>query len=109
MENSGAGRPSRQKGPVARQDGEDLGLAALVYLAAEPDRLQRFLGLSGLGPDNLRAAAADPGFLASVLDYILGDEPLLIGLATEQGLPPERIAAARRAMDSARGSPRDGP
>ncbi len=43
--------------------------------------------------------AADPGFLAAVLDYILADEPLLIGFSAEHGLAPERVAAARRAMD----------
>jgi hypothetical protein len=74
-------------------------LAALGFLAAEPDRLERFLALSGLGPENLRAAAADPGFFAAVLDYVLGDQPLLLGLAAERGVPPERIVAARAALD----------
>jgi hypothetical protein len=37
--------------------------------------------------------------LAAVIDYLLADEPLLIGFAAAQGLAPERIAAARRAMD----------
>ena len=84
---------------ISRQDGADLAIAAVSFLASEPDRLSRFLDLCGLGPHNLRAAAADPGFLAAVLDYIAGDEPLLIGFAVDQGLPPERIVAARRALE----------
>ncbi len=92
-------RPPHSKTSISRETGHELAIAALGFLAAEPDRLSRFLGLSGLGPNNLRAAAADPGFLASVLDYILADEPLVLGLAAEIGEPPERIAAARRAMD----------
>jgi hypothetical protein len=97
MENRGVGRESARF--ISRKDGEDLGVAALGFLAADSDRLTRFLGLSGLGPHNLRAAAADPGFLSAVLDYLLCDEPLLIAFAAEQGLAPERVASARRAMD----------
>jgi len=82
-----------------RKDGEDFAVSALGYLASEPDRLERFLSLSGLGPHNLRQAAADPAFLAAVLDYLLADESLLVGFAAEQNVAPERIAAARRAMD----------
>ena len=89
------GAKSRTTAPEA----EVLAVAALEYLAAEPDRLSRFLDISGLGPQNLRAAAADPGFLASVLDYILADEPLLIGLAASRAVPPERIVAARAALE----------
>ena len=99
MENSVAPRGGRFKSLTSRKDGEDLAVAALGFLAAEPDRLARFLALSGLGPDNLRAAAADPGFFAAVLDYVLSDEPLLLGLAAERSVPPERIAAARAALD----------
>ena len=100
MENPLGRRGAGFKTAPSRKDGEDLAVAALGYLAAEPDRLDRFLSLSGLGPHNLRQAAADAAFLAAVLDYLLADEPLLIGFAAQQGLAPERIAAARRAMDS---------
>ena len=100
MENRVGGRGANFKTLASRKDGEELAVAALGYLAAEPDRLDRFLALSGLGPHNLRAAAADPGFLTSVLDYVLGDEPLLIGFSAERGLKPERVVAARAAMDA---------
>ena len=52
-----------------------------------------------MGPQNLRAAAADVHFLASVLDYVIADEPLLIGLAASRDVPPARIVAARNAME----------
>jgi hypothetical protein len=99
MENRGLGRRPSAKTLISRKDGEDLAVLALQFLAGEPDRLSRFLDLCGLGPHNLRASAADPGFLSAVLDYLAGDEPLLIGFAAERGIPPERIVAARRAMD----------
>src|SRR5271155_1963401 len=81
-----------------RAAAEQLAVSALGFLAAEPDRLSRFLSLSGLGPENLRAAAADPSFLSSVLDYLLTDEPLLLAFAADQGQAPESIAAARRVL-----------
>ena len=81
-----------------REAAEQLAVSALGFLAAEPDRLSRFLSLSGLGPQNLRAAAADPAFLVSVLDYLLADEPLLLAFAADQGQTPESIGAARRAV-----------
>ncbi len=75
-----------------------LGIAALQYLAEDPERLQRFLALSGLGPHNLREAAAEPTFLGAVLEHIAGDEKLLIAFAESQQLSPETIARAREKL-----------
>ena len=98
MENRVNGRLSKTPKSGLRKDGEQIAVTALAFLAGEPDRLERFLSLSGLGPHNLRAAAADPGFLVAVLDYLLADEPMLLAFAAEQRLKPETIVAARRAM-----------
>ncbi len=95
MKNCGLETPSTS---ALRETAEQLAVVALSFLATEPDRLSRFLALSGLGPENLRAAAADPGFLCSVLDYLLGDEPLLLAFAADQGQPPKSVAAARRVL-----------
>ncbi|MDE3174888.1 MAG: DUF3572 domain-containing protein [Pseudomonadota bacterium] len=98
MENRVSGRSIGRKTSTLREEGQELAVAALSFLAQEPDRLSRFLDICGLGPHNLRAAAADPGFLTAVLDYLLGDEPLLIAFAASRNLAPESIAATRRAM-----------
>jgi hypothetical protein len=95
MKNRGLETPSTS---ALRETAEQLAVVALGFLAAEPDRLSRFLALSGLGPENLRAAAADPAFLTSVLDYLLGDETLLLAFAADQGQAPESVAAARRVL-----------
>ena len=99
MENPVSFPKSRGKSRTSAEEGEGFAVAALEYLASEPDRLSRFLDICGLGPQNLRAAAADPRFLLSVLDYVLADEPLLIGLAAAREVPPERIVKARAAME----------
>jgi hypothetical protein len=74
---------------------ESLAIDALGFLAAEPERLSRFLDLSGLGPHNLRQAATSPGFLAAVLDHLAADERLLLAFAAAQGIEPGVVAGAR--------------
>ncbi len=81
--------------------GERIAIAALGFLAAEESRLERFLALSGLGPHNLRQAAADPGFLAAVLDYVAADERLLVAFAAEQGLDPAAVTRAKESLGAA--------
>jgi hypothetical protein len=75
-------------------EAETIAIRALGFLAAEPERLGRFLSITGLGPENLRAAAREPRFLASVLDHIAGDEALLVALAAELAVSPETIVHA---------------
>ena len=74
---------------------ESLAIQALGFLAGDPERLARFLALSGLGPHNLRQAAASRGFLVAVLDYLAADEPLLVAFAAQQALDPAAVIAAR--------------
>jgi hypothetical protein len=81
--------------------GETTAISALGFLAADESRLERFLTLSGLGPHNLRRAAADPGFLAAVLDYIVADERLLVAFAAQEGLDPTTVVRAREALSGA--------
>src|ERR1700722_1893154 len=73
----------------------ELAIAALGYLAGDEERLERFLALSGLGPESLRAAARDPSFLAGVLDHLTGDEALLVAFANESGIDPLDVERAR--------------
>jgi hypothetical protein len=89
---------SEKRGHLTAEAAELLAIDALGYLANEPEALSRFLALSGIGPAMLRSAAADAGFLVGVLDYFLGDEPLLIAYATHASIPATRVASARRAL-----------
>ena len=74
---------------------EALAIAALDFIAAEPERLGRFLAMSGLGPQSIRAAAREPQFLLGVLDHVAADEPLLIAFAAENSIPPSAVMQAR--------------
>jgi hypothetical protein len=83
---------------VTVKEAETIALDALSYLAADDARLSRFLDVSGLEPQTIRRAAADPGFLAGVLDYLVSDEPLLLGFAASVAAKPEAVMAARSAL-----------
>lgn len=73
----------------------DIAIDALTFLAADTERLGRFLALTGIDPRTIRAAAREPGFLAGVLDHLLADEKLLLAFAETAGLGPEAVARAR--------------
>ena len=80
----------------AREAGASaLAIAALSFIAEDPERLGRFLALSGIGPDSLRAAAREPGFLLGVLEHVTGDEALLLAFSESAGIDPVDIARAR--------------
>lgn len=70
---------------------------ALAFLAIDTERLRRFLDVTGLEPDTIRAAAEGPGFNDAVLDYLLADEDLLLEVAEHLEIPPDLIAATREA------------
>ena len=76
-------------------DPEALAIEGLSFLATDAERLGRFMAMSGIEPDTLRAAAGEPGFLVAVLDHLLADESLLLAFAANAGHAPERIATAR--------------
>jgi hypothetical protein len=76
----------------------ELAIAALSFLAGETERLERFLALTGLGPQSLRAAAREPSFLLGVLDHVAGDETLLLAFANQNGIDPEDVGRARDAL-----------
>jgi hypothetical protein len=89
---------TRRRGKPSWDEAEILAVAALSFLAEEPDRLGRFLAITGIEPENLRAAAGTPGFLPGVLDHLIGDESLLLDFAAQQGIDPADVPAARAAF-----------
>ncbi|HZP18727.1 MAG TPA: DUF3572 domain-containing protein [Bauldia sp.] len=87
---------TRVTGP--RDAAERLAILGLSYLARQPEALGRFLALSGIGPDTLRQSATDPAFLTGVLDFLLGEEPILVAFAADAGIKPASVAHARRVL-----------
>jgi len=83
---------------MPRKAAELLAIQALTFLAQDPERLGRFLALSGIGPEAIRAAAREPGFLAGILDHLASEETLLVAFADQAGIAPAEVAKARIAL-----------
>ena len=83
---------------AGREQAETLALQALGYLAADEDRLYRFLLSTGLTPQDVRDRVGDPAFLAGVLDHLLTDDALVVAFAEDNALEPEAVMTARRRL-----------
>jgi hypothetical protein len=93
-----AAKVRSSKDRVRREAAQALAVAALAFLASEPEHLGDFLAATGIGPDAIRDASRDPDFLSGVLDHVSGNEPLLIAFAQQQGIEPGEIERARTAL-----------
>jgi hypothetical protein len=82
-----------------REVAEIVAVQALSFVAGDPERLGAFLAETGIGPETLRSAAADPHFLASVLDFVLRDDATVKAFAAASELDPTTVAAARQALE----------
>ena len=89
-------------GGISRESAEKLAISALGFLAQDPERLGQFLSITGIGPDMIRKAAADPSFLAGVLDHVAGDEALLLAVAEHAGVKPQDVERAQAALSGRR-------
>ena len=81
-----------------REVAEIVAIQALSFIAGDPERLGLFLAESGIGPETLRHSAADPRFLASVLDFVMRDDATVKAFAAASELHPTNIAAARQVL-----------
>lgn len=81
---------------------EAVALHALAHVAADDERLARFVALTGCDGDDVRRRMTDPGFLGAVLDFVLedGDEAVL-AVAAAAGIKPEMMVAMRAKLPGA--------
>jgi hypothetical protein len=89
------------KKPVqnAREVAEIVAVQALSFIAGDPERLGLFLAETGIGPETLRTAAADPRFLSSVLEFVMRDDATVNAFASVSQLHPTNVAAAHQALN----------
>lgn len=77
-----------------RANPEMVAISALAFLAEDPERLERFLSLTGLQVETIRAGAQQPGFLSGVLQQVVGWEPWLVAFAASAGIAPADVIHA---------------
>ena len=87
-----------KRNPMTAEEASEVALAGFSALAEEPERIARFLRLSGLEPSALREMAGSPAFQAAVLGYVRSDDSLTLVLASRLGIDPMRIADAERLL-----------
>lgn len=81
-----------------RERAETLALQALTFLASDPERIERFLRISGLESATLRVRAAEPETLAAVLDYLLTDDSLAKQFCCEGGTVSRDLLTAQHIL-----------
>ncbi len=84
---------------VRQNEAKVIALNALAFLVEEPDRVRRFMGVTGATPETIREGAGEHGFLRGVLEYLRADEPLLLVFAELAGIAPESINDAARFLE----------
>jgi Protein of unknown function (DUF3572) len=83
---------------MSQDRAQEIAVEGLLHIASDPEALGRFLAITGIGPETLRAAAAEPHFLASVLQHLMDNEAALITFATNHNLAPEQVTLAHAAL-----------
>ncbi len=83
---------------LSESEAEAVAAQGLLFLSEETDRLERFMALSGLSVDELRKTAYDRGILTGILEYVLSDDSLVLGLAEFADIAPETPAIALYAL-----------
>lgn len=80
-----------------------LALAALAATLTDERRAKRFLALTGIGTDELRARAADPALLSALIAFLEAHEPDLLSVSEAIGVKADALVAARRQIDGHKG------
>ena len=85
-------------GKIGRDSAETIGAQALGWLAGDAERINGFLNLSGLSPQELMAQASDPRVLGAVLDYLMTEDQMVMAFCDEMGLAYTVPQAARAVL-----------
>ena len=90
--------PGRQEPGPNRQEASDIAVAALLDMAQDTEIIGRFMAQTGVAPADLKALAANPAFLAAVLEFACANDTFLLAFCANQQLAPERVDSARKAL-----------
>ncbi|UWQ94708.1 DUF3572 domain-containing protein [Rhodobacteraceae bacterium M385] len=83
---------------MQQETAETKALALLAWLAGHDEILPVFMGATGVGEDDLRARAAEPEFLASMMDFLLMDDNWVMQGAESTGIAAQEFVLIRAAL-----------
>ena len=82
-------------------DAQIVALQALGWALTDEKRADRFLALTGLTPETLRARIGEADVLAAALRFLEAHEPDLIACAEFLEVAPAELVEARRRLEAA--------
>ena len=85
--------------PADQEAAEAIALQGLAFLAEDAGRLSRFLKLTGMELDEVRARAGTLELSRAVLEHLAGDESLLLVFTASRGVAPESVGRAVVLLD----------
>jgi hypothetical protein len=83
---------------VTPERADILALEGLGWLAGQDDAFQRFLNQSGSDAASLRGTAGSREMGVAVLDFLLGNEDLLLQFCESASIAPKQIHLARHQL-----------
>jgi hypothetical protein len=85
--------------PQTPNDPYALALSALAATLSDERRGQRFLDLTGIETDELRARAGEAQLLAALIAFLEAHEPDLLSVSEKIGVRADELVAARRRLE----------
>ncbi|MEM6477412.1 MAG: DUF3572 domain-containing protein [Pseudomonadota bacterium] len=83
---------------VKQEKAQSIAIEVFTWLLGNDELLGIFMGASGASIDDLRARAAEPEFLGSVLDFVLMDDAWVVAVADAHGWAYTDLMAARAGL-----------
>jgi hypothetical protein len=80
-------------------DPYSLALTALAATISDERRAHRFLDLTGIETEELRARADDPALLVALIAFLEAHEPDLLAVCASIGVKADELIAARRQIE----------
>ena len=83
---------------LSQDAAEVFSLNVLGWLATQEEIVPVFLGATGASEADLRARAAEPEFLLSMLDFLMMNDEWIVSCCDDLRVPYERISQARQSL-----------
>jgi hypothetical protein len=91
-------RQNQNSANMTRERAETIALMATRFIFADERATAALMAQTGTTADDLRAHLGEAETLAGILDFLLGDERLLVAFAEAEDLDPSQPARARHAL-----------
>jgi hypothetical protein len=83
---------------ISDDDAQTMAIRILGWITGQPELLSRFMALTGVDGASIRSAAAEPGFLAGVTDFVMAHEPTLMAFCEENDVKAEMVVACHHRL-----------